>query len=125
MNQAPLQKNQSLSAELQENLTKLQENLTLAQLASFGNVLGLVMGTVVFAIALMVVVTLLLSMYLRYRQEIKINSRPAAINQLYRVLVAIGVIFVVVLIVVYLNSLIWFNSSLPGQSPTLNALLET
>jgi hypothetical protein len=124
MNQTPLQKNQSLSAELQENLTKLQLNQILAQLASFGNVLGLVMGTAVFAIALMVVVPLLLSMYLRYRQEIKMNSRPAAINQLYRVLVAIGVIFVVVLIVVTLT-LIWFNSSLPGQSPTLNALLET
>lgn len=51
--------------------------------------------------------------------------RPVAINQLYRVLVAIGVIFVVVLIVVYLNSLIWFNSTLPGQSTTLSALLET
>jgi hypothetical protein len=65
----------------------------------------------VAAIAGVVVVPLVLSIFLRHRQEMERSSRgvnvnPMSINQLFRVLVAIGVIFVVILIVVYLNSLI-------------------
>jgi hypothetical protein len=83
----------------------------------------------VAAIAGMVVAPLLLTTYLRYRQGVQTSSKgsnilPLSMNQLYRVLVAIGVIFVVVLIVVYLNSLIWFNT-VQGPEPVVTSLLET
>jgi hypothetical protein len=66
-------------------------------------------------------------MYLTYRQALKMNSKETNIRQpgmqgLYRVLVAIGVIFAIILIVVYLNTLIIFNI---GNPSTVNALLET
>jgi hypothetical protein len=95
------------------------------ELAAFGTIIG----TSITAIAIIVVAPLLLNMYLTYRQERKMNSKGTssplvAMNNLYRVLVAIGVIFTVVLIVVYLNSLIWFNIE-TKQPDIINALLET
>jgi len=95
---------------------------TQTQLSSFTTILG----TSIVAIAVIMVVPLLLHLFLLYRQGLKMNSKAAndnsfLINQLYRVLVAIGVTFTVVLVIVYLNSLIWFNE----DENILNSLLET
>lgn len=127
-----------LEAELRANreaiegsirATQTAEQVTASRLASQLNAFATIIGTSVVAIALMIVVPLLFSMYLKYRQDSRMNSKgastsPVVINQLYRVLVAIGVIFVVVLIVVYLNSLVWFNT-IQGRTEILTALLET
>ena len=87
----------------------------------------------VSGIGALIIVPLLLSMYFTYRpggkgtnirpSGIGTNMRPLVMSQLYRVLVAVGVIFTVLVILIYLNSMIWFNMSL--QSPNITALLET
>jgi len=71
------------------------------------------------AITAMIGIPLVLNLLLRAHQ-----GRDTSINQLYRVLVAIAVIFVVILIVAYLNSLIWFNTA-QGPSNVIESLLET
>jgi uncharacterized membrane protein len=89
----------------------------------------------IFGIGALIIVPLLLSIYFTYRPDqlwlirnmrpgdIGTNIRPLVMSQLYRVLVAIGVIFTVLVILIYLNSMIWFNMRL--QSPNITALLET
>jgi hypothetical protein len=84
-------------------------------------------------IGALIIAPLLLSMYLTYRTgrigtnmrpgRIGTNIHPFVLSQLYRVLIAIGVIFTVLVILIYLNSMIWFNMSV--QSPNITALLET
>ncbi|MFL6319066.1 MAG: Ig-like domain-containing protein, partial [Nitrososphaeraceae archaeon] len=75
-------------------------------------------------IGALIIAPLLLSMYLTYRSGcIGTNIRPLVMSQLYRVLVAIGVIFTVLVILIYLNSMIWFNMSL--QNDNITNLLET
>jgi len=110
---------QQSNISLNANISQIK---TEAQLSSFTTILG----TSIVAIAVIMVVPLILHLFLLYRQRLKMNSKAAndnsfLINQLYRVLVAIGVTFTVVLVIVYLNSLIWFNE----DKNILNSLLET
>jgi Bacterial Ig-like domain len=122
---AQIQANQTLaSAQIQANQTLAAANVTaVAREATKETITGFavpgfasVIGSLIFAIAIFIVVPLVAGMLLTYRQGFRMN-------QLYRVLVAIGVIFTVILIVVFLNSLIAFNISAPGT--TTATLLET
>jgi Bacterial Ig-like domain len=73
-------------------------------------------------IGALIITPLLVSMYFTYRTGgTGTNIRPLVMSQVYRVLVAIGVIFTVLVILIYLNSMIWFNMS----SPNITVLLET
>lgn len=108
---------------------QVRANLAMLNFAQQQQGFATTMVLSVAAIAGMVVAPLLLTTYLRYRQGVQTSSKgtnilPLSMNQLYRMLVAIGVIFVVVLIVVYLNSLIWFNTA-QGPEPVVTSLLET
>jgi hypothetical protein len=101
-----------LAEQVRANLTRFS---LAEQLGAFSNTISIS----VVAIASVIAIPLIINLFLRYHQ-----GKETSINQLYRMLVAIGVIFVVILIVVYLNSLIWFNTA-QGPSTVLDALLET
>jgi Bacterial Ig-like domain len=95
---------------LQQALKTQQASIETQQLESFQRIIS----WSVIGIAITIITPLLFSLYL---------ARPLVMNQVYRVLVAIGVIFTVVLILIYLNSMIWFNIGIQG--PNIAALLET
>jgi Bacterial Ig-like domain len=106
--------------QVKANATAFQVQALTQQLGSF----QLIISSSITGIAILTIAPLLFSMYFTYRQGGRgTNIRPLVTNQLYRVLVAIGVIFTIVLILIYLNSMIWFNMSV--QSPIITALLET
>lgn len=102
---------------------KLKSEEFQTQQQSFSTI---IVGSIV-AIAILIVLPLLYSLFLTYRQgraqiSMGISVRPV-VQQLYRLLVAVGVLFTVILIIVYLNTVIWFNLNFPGE--ILNSLLET
>jgi membrane protein implicated in regulation of membrane protease activity len=101
-----------LAEQVRANLTRFS---LAEQLGAFSNTISIS----VVAIASVIAIPLIINLFLRYHQ-----GKETSINQLYRMLVAIGVIFVVILIVAYLNSLIWFNTA-QGQTDVVTDLLET
>jgi hypothetical protein len=110
-------------------LEQLRANATQFNLVSQQQGFANTIGISVAAIIIVIVVPLVVNMLLRYYQGKELgrkgtNILPPSMNQLYRVLVAIGVIFVVILIVAYLNSLIWFSTA-QGPSTVVDTLLET
>jgi heme/copper-type cytochrome/quinol oxidase subunit 4 len=107
------------AAEIELLLEQARANFTLLSLAQQLQGFSSTISISVLAIAAVIGVPLVLNLFLRYHQ-----GKETSINQLYRMLVAIGVIFVVILIVAYLNSLIWFNTA-QGPSNVLTSLLET
>jgi hypothetical protein len=107
------------AAEVELLLEQVKANFTLLSLAQQLQGFGNTIQTSVTAISLVIALPLVLNLIFRY-----LRGRDTSINQLYRMLVAIGVIFVVILIVVYLNSLIWFNTA-QGPSNVVDSLLET
>jgi heme/copper-type cytochrome/quinol oxidase subunit 2 len=90
------------------------------------------LGSIVLSIGLIaavIVVPLLYNMFLTFRQGRQTTNegttiRPLTLNQLYRLLVAIGVILTVILIIVYLNSLIWYSITAVLPTQTITALVE-
>jgi Bacterial Ig-like domain len=108
---------------------QVKANAQTEQLESFRTIITVS----ITGIGALIIAPLLLSMYLTYRTgrigtnmrtgRIETNIHPLVMSQLYRVLIAIGVIFTVLVILIYLNSMIWFNMSI--QSPNITALLET
>jgi hypothetical protein len=99
---------------------QVKANAQTEQLESFRTIITVS----ITGIGALIIAPLLLSMYLTYRTgRIGTNIHPLVMSQLYRVLIAIGVIFTVLVILIYLNSMIWFNMSI--QSPNITALLET
>lgn len=108
------------AVQAKANATAFQAEAQTKQLNSFQTIITVSIA----GIGALIIAPLLLSMYLTYRTgRIGINTRPLVMSQLYRVLIAIGVIFTVLVILIYLNSMIWFNMSI--LSPNITALLET
>lgn len=107
------------AADLELLLQQAKANFTLLslnqQLQGFSNTISIS----VLAIAAVIGTPLVINLFLKSRQ-----GKETSIIQLYRMLVAIGVIFVVILIVAYLNSLIWFNTA-QGPNSVVDTLLET
>lgn len=113
---------QLLLEEIKTNATRFN---TTEQLEAFSSTISTSVGAITF----LIVIPIIANMLLRYWQGRKLSEKgtnilPPSINQLYRVLVAIGVIFVVILIVAYLNSLIWFSTA-QDQMDVVTNLLET
>ncbi|MDQ4012295.1 MAG: Ig-like domain-containing protein [Thermoproteota archaeon] len=107
------------AAELALLAEQVRANLTRFSLAEQLGAFSDTISISVVAIASVIAIPLIINLFLRYHQ-----GKETSINQLYRMLVAIGVIFVVILIVAYLNSLIWFNTA-QGPSNVVESLLET
>jgi hypothetical protein len=81
----------------------------------------------IYALVILIVLPLIVGTFLTYRQGIRAigtgtTIRPFVIGDLFRVLVAVGVIFTVVLILIYLNALIIIALSSVG--PNATALIE-
>jgi len=117
----------NLSAQVRRLANETAANIEQAKFASQLAGFSTIITTSIVALALIIVFPLFVNMYFVYRQGRNMNKGTSSVpfppNQLYRVLVAIGVIFTVILIIVYLNSLIWFNLNAPSQ--IITNLLET
>jgi hypothetical protein len=74
----------------------------------------------VIAVGGLMITPLLFSMFYTVRR-----GQTIQLSHLYRVLIAVGVIFIVILIVIYLNSLVWFNLGRGIPDAIISDLLET